>query len=88
MEITSGWHRLANGLITSLSDGRRVGSRLFVDRRPIHFPREPVAIVPAILRLHPELDADQREVVAHSYGPLLVVAGPGSGKTYASSSGP
>ena len=38
-------------------------------------------IAPVILRLYPELDADQREVVAHSYGPLLVVAGPGSGKT-------
>ena len=38
-------------------------------------------IAPAILRMHPELDADQREVVAHRDGPLLVVAGPGSGKS-------
>ena len=36
---------------------------------------------PAILRLHPELDGDQRAVVAHTNGPLLVIAGPGSGKT-------
>ena len=36
---------------------------------------------PVILRLHPELDADQRTVVAHGDGPLLVIAGPGSGKT-------
>ena len=36
---------------------------------------------PVILRLHPELDADQRTVVAHRDGPLLVSAGPGSGKT-------
>ena len=36
---------------------------------------------PVILRLHPELDDDQRAVVAHRDGPLLVIAGPGSGKT-------
>ena len=36
---------------------------------------------PVILRLHPELDADQRTVIAHRDGPLLVIAGPGSGKT-------
>ena len=36
---------------------------------------------PVILRLHPELDADQRAVVAHRDGSLLVIAGPGSGKT-------
>ena len=36
---------------------------------------------PVILSLHPELDADQRAVVAHRDGPLLVIAGPGSGKT-------
>ena len=36
---------------------------------------------PAILRMHPELDGDQRAVVAHTKGPLLVIAGPGSGKT-------
>ena len=36
---------------------------------------------PAILRLHPELDAGQRGVIAHRDGPLLVIAGPGSGKT-------
>ena len=37
---------------------------------------------PVILRLHPELDADQRTVIAHGDGPLLVIAGPGSGKTF------
>ena len=37
---------------------------------------------PVILRLHPELDADQRTVIAHRDGPLLVIAGPGSGKTF------
>ena len=36
---------------------------------------------PVILRLHPELDANQRTVIAHRDGPLLVIAGPGSGKT-------
>ena len=38
-------------------------------------------IAPAILRLHPGLDSRQREVIAHTNGPLLVIAGPGSGKT-------
>ena len=38
-------------------------------------------IAPIILRLHPELDARQREVIGHGSGPLLVIAGPGAGKT-------
>ena len=38
-------------------------------------------IAPAILRLHPELDSRQRQVIGHTDGPLLVIAGPGSGKT-------
>ena len=39
-------------------------------------------IAPAINRLHPELDSRQREVIAHAEGPLLVIAGPGAGKTH------
>ena len=39
-------------------------------------------IAPAILRIHPELDTQQRRVIAHANGPLLVAAGPGSGKTH------
>ena len=31
----------------------------------------------------PELDDDQRRVVSHAGGPLLVLAGPGTGKTTA-----
>ena len=38
-------------------------------------------IAPAILRLHPELDPGQRQVVSHREGPMLVIAGPGAGKT-------
>ena len=38
-------------------------------------------IAPAILRLHPELDARQRQVIGHTEGPMLVIAGPGAGKT-------
>ena len=39
-------------------------------------------IAPAILKHFPDLNDAQREIVAHVDGPLLVVAGPGSGKTY------
>ena len=38
-------------------------------------------IVPAILRLKPEPDACQQQVIGHNKGPMLVIAGPGSGKT-------
>ena len=40
-----------------------------------------MTVSPVIQSLHPELDARQQEVVGHTVGPLLVVAGPGSGKT-------
>ena len=36
---------------------------------------------PIILRQHPELSRQQREVIAHTGGPLRVIAGPGAGKT-------
>jgi len=35
-----------------------------------------------ILRQYPDLNEAQRRVIAHQEGPLLVIAGPGSGKTY------
>ena len=39
-------------------------------------------VPPATLAAAPiELDADQRRVVDHEAGPLLVLAGPGTGKT-------
>ena len=41
-----------------------------------------MTIAPAILEHYPDLNEAQRVVVAHVDGPLLVVAGPGSGKTY------
>lgn len=41
-----------------------------------------MTIARAILEHYPDLSEAQREVVAHRDGPLLVVAGPGSGKTY------
>ena len=37
---------------------------------------------PAIARHYPELTESQRAVVGHIDGPLLVIAGPGSGKTF------
>ena len=41
-----------------------------------------MSIHPAILDHYPELNRSQREVIGHLSGPLLVIAGPGSGKTY------
>ena len=38
-------------------------------------------ISPIIHRLQPELDFRQQAVIAHTEGPLLVIAGPGAGKT-------
>jgi len=39
-------------------------------------------IAPEILKHYPELTDSQRAIVGHLDGPLLVIAGPGSGKTY------
>ncbi len=38
-------------------------------------------IAPQLLQAYPEINQDQRAIVAHEGGPLLVIAGPGSGKT-------
>lgn len=39
-------------------------------------------IATAILRHYPEVSERQRDVIGHIRGPLLVIAGPGSGKTF------
>lgn len=41
-----------------------------------------MTIAQAILQNYPDLSPAQREVISHTDGPLLVIAGPGSGKTY------
>ncbi len=41
-----------------------------------------MTIAPAIREHYPDLSDAQRAVVGHLNGPLLVIAGPGSGKTY------
>jgi len=39
-------------------------------------------IAEAILKNYPNLNEAEREIVGHTDGPLLVIAGPGSGKTF------
>jgi DNA helicase-2/ATP-dependent DNA helicase PcrA len=41
-----------------------------------------VNIAPALLQAYPALNEAQQAIVGHSAGPLLVIAGPGSGKTF------
>ncbi len=41
-----------------------------------------MSIAPAILEHYPALNEAQRSIVGHRDGPLLVIAGPGSGKTH------
>jgi DNA helicase-2/ATP-dependent DNA helicase PcrA len=41
-----------------------------------------MSIAPALLRVYPTLSEAQRTIVSHSKGPLLIIAGPGSGKTF------
>ena len=41
-----------------------------------------MSIAPAVLEHYLELAESQRAVVGHLDGPLLVIAGPGSGKTH------
>ena len=36
----------------------------------------------SIIENYPELNDQQKEIIGHIDGPLLVIAGPGSGKTY------
>ena len=41
-----------------------------------------MSIAPVLLQAYPNLNDAQRAIAAHTDGPLLVVAGPGSGKTF------
>ena len=41
-----------------------------------------MSIAPEILREYPDLNSAQKEIVGHLEGPLLAIAGPGSGKTF------
>ena len=41
-----------------------------------------IDIAPAIMRLNPPPDASQMQVIGHGEGQMLVIAGPGSGKTH------
>jgi DNA helicase-2/ATP-dependent DNA helicase PcrA len=39
-------------------------------------------IAPALLKHYPDLNDAQKDIIGNVDGPLLVIAGPGSGKTY------
>ncbi len=41
-----------------------------------------MSIAPVLLKEYPDLNDAQRAIVGHGDGPLLVIAGPGSGKTF------
>ena len=41
-----------------------------------------MTIAPDITKNYPDLNTAQRKIIGHVNGPLLVIAGPGSGKTY------
>ena len=41
-----------------------------------------MSIAPTLLHAYPTLNEAQRTIVSHSNGPLLIIAGPGSGKTF------
>lgn len=41
-----------------------------------------MTIAPLILEKYPDLSEAQKQIIGHLEGPLVVVAGPGSGKTY------
>jgi len=41
-----------------------------------------VTIAEVILQEYPRLNTEQKAIIGHSDGPLLVIAGPGSGKTF------
>ena len=41
-----------------------------------------MSIAPAITKYYPDINTAQHKIIGHIDGPLLVIAGPGSGKTY------
>jgi DNA helicase-2/ATP-dependent DNA helicase PcrA len=49
---------------------------------PLKAAEKVITIAPAIPHHFRRLNAVQREIIGHVDGPLLVIAGPGSGKTY------
>ncbi|WP_367362508.1 ATP-dependent DNA helicase [Mesotoga sp.] len=47
-----------------------------------HYLRSKGLIAESIVRNYPHLNEDQRAIISHEDGPLLAIAGPGSGKTF------
>ena len=51
--------------------------------KKIDMKKDEAGVAPAILQLHPRLDAGQLKLISHLEGPVLGIAGPGTGKTLA-----